>query len=222
MSEPARKRVTSDAFLAWAMEQPKGMRFELAAGEVVAMAPERLAHARMKFRLARLLALTSLRESEADVDVAEIQSALTEIRQCLEAVRGLKVQLTTIGSTSENVSKALDKLREAGSEWKIHNAETIEIRSSGTALAPVDVITLPHPGFATDLQAQMSALMCVTPGLSIITEKAFPSRFMHVPELQRMAATPCVTATFSRACGTWIRCWRSISRLPRERVCSFA
>ena len=68
-------------------------------------------------RLARLVALTSLRETEADVDVTEIQAALTEIRQCLEAVRGLKVQLTNIGSTSENVSKALDKLREAVLAW---------------------------------------------------------------------------------------------------------
>jgi UDP-N-acetylglucosamine 1-carboxyvinyltransferase len=53
---------------------------------------------------------------------------------------------------------------------------------------PVDVITMPHPGFATDLQAQMCALLAITPGLSIITEKVFPNRFMHVPELQRMGA----------------------------------
>jgi UDP-N-acetylglucosamine 1-carboxyvinyltransferase len=52
----------------------------------------------------------------------------------------------------------------------------------------VDVITLPHPGFPTDLQAQICALMSVTPGLSIVTEKVFPNRFMHVPELQRMGA----------------------------------
>jgi len=53
---------------------------------------------------------------------------------------------------------------------------------------PVDIITLPHPGFPTDLQAQMCALLSVTPGLSIITERVFPNRFMHVPELQRMGA----------------------------------
>jgi hypothetical protein len=68
-------------------------------------------------RLARLLALTSVRESEADVDVAEVQASLTAIRECLETVRGLKTQLTSIGSTSENVSKALDKLREAVIAW---------------------------------------------------------------------------------------------------------
>lgn len=53
---------------------------------------------------------------------------------------------------------------------------------------PVEVITLPHPGFPTDLQAQMLAVMCLTPGLSIITERIYPNRFMHVPELQRMGA----------------------------------
>jgi len=52
----------------------------------------------------------------------------------------------------------------------------------------VDIVTLPHPGFPTDLQAQMCALMAVTPGLSIVTERIYPNRFMHVPELQRMGA----------------------------------
>jgi UDP-N-acetylglucosamine 1-carboxyvinyltransferase len=52
----------------------------------------------------------------------------------------------------------------------------------------VDIVTLPHPGFPTDLQAQMCALMTVTPGLSIVTERIYPNRFMHVPELQRMGA----------------------------------
>lgn len=68
-------------------------------------------------RLARLLALASLRESEADVDLGEVQAALTGIRETLEVVRGLKVQLTNIGTSSENVSKALDKLREAVLAW---------------------------------------------------------------------------------------------------------
>jgi UDP-N-acetylglucosamine 1-carboxyvinyltransferase len=56
------------------------------------------------------------------------------------------------------------------------------------SLKPVDVITLPHPGYPTDLQAQLGALMTQTEGLSIITERIYPNRFMHVPELQRMGA----------------------------------
>ncbi len=53
---------------------------------------------------------------------------------------------------------------------------------------PVEIITLPHPGFPTDLQAQMMAVMALTPGLSFLTERVYPNRFMHVPELLRMGA----------------------------------
>ena len=63
-------------------------------------------------RLARLLALAAMRDTEAEVDLGEVQAALTGIRETLDVVRGLKVQLTNIGTSSENVAKALDKLRE--------------------------------------------------------------------------------------------------------------
>ena len=94
--------------------------FDVRAGDVYAVidpADPDPATLQAAVRLARLLALTSLRETEAEVDVAEVQAALTSIRECLETVRALKVQLTSIGSTSENVSKALDKLREAILAW---------------------------------------------------------------------------------------------------------
>ena len=52
----------------------------------------------------------------------------------------------------------------------------------------VNVTTLPYPGFPTDMQAQMMALMTVTPGISVVTEKIYPDRFMHVSELNRMGA----------------------------------
>ena len=68
-------------------------------------------------RLARLLALASLRESEAELDVAAVQEALTSIREALEVVRALKVQLTSIGTTSVGVSAGLEKLREAILAW---------------------------------------------------------------------------------------------------------
>ncbi|MEI8349861.1 MAG: UDP-N-acetylglucosamine 1-carboxyvinyltransferase [Candidatus Omnitrophota bacterium] len=55
-------------------------------------------------------------------------------------------------------------------------------------LKPTNVTTLPYPGFPTDMQAQFASLMCVTPGVSIITEKVFPDRFMHIAELSRMGA----------------------------------
>jgi Uma2 family endonuclease len=56
MSDPSPARMTSDEFIAWAMEQPEGRRYELVAGEIVGMAPERSAHALTKFRVARRLA----------------------------------------------------------------------------------------------------------------------------------------------------------------------
>ena len=55
-------------------------------------------------------------------------------------------------------------------------------------LNPVQVFTQPHPGFPTDLQAQIMSLLCMAEGNSSITEKIFPDRFLHVAELLRMGA----------------------------------
>ena len=94
--------------------------FDVRAGDVYAVidpANPDAATLEAAVRLARLIALTTVRESETDVDIAEIEKALTGIRETLEVVRGLKVQLSNIGTTSDNVSKALDKLREAVLAW---------------------------------------------------------------------------------------------------------
>ncbi len=80
----------------------------------------------------------------------------------------------------------LDKLAAAGA--RVRKSENTVIIRGRARLKPVDVTTLPYPGFPTDLQAQMMALMTVTPGLSVITEKIYPDRFMHVSELARMGA----------------------------------
>lgn len=60
--------------------------------------------------------------------------------------------------------------------------------TSGRVLRPIRVTTQPHPGFPTDLQAQLMALLCLADGNSIVTEKVFPERFLHVAELSRMGA----------------------------------
>jgi len=96
--------------------------------------------------------------------------------------------VTVHGAQARNLSAVLDKLDQAGLVADRMNGESVNVTCNGQPLSPVDVITLPHPGFPTDLQAQMCALMTVTPGLSIITERIYPNRFMHVPELQRMGA----------------------------------
>ncbi len=80
----------------------------------------------------------------------------------------------------------LAKLREAGAELKVEK-EAIHVRTGGK-LRAVDVKTLPYPGFPTDMQAQMMALMAIALGSSVITETVFESRLIHVLELQRMGA----------------------------------
>ena len=85
-----------------------------------------------------------------------------------------------------HISAVLDKMREAGIKF---NAEKnlIHIKPSAK-LKSVDITTMPHAGFPTDVQAQMMVLMLKSPGISIITERIFESRFMHVNELARMGA----------------------------------
>ena len=78
----------------------------------------------------------------------------------------------------------LDKLREAGSEVREDGGG---VRLTGPSrLRSLKVKTLAYPGFPTDLQAQIMALMCMAEGTSVISENVFESRFLHVQELQRM------------------------------------
>src|SRR5881394_3214386 len=94
--------------------------------------------------------------------------------------------VTLKGSRPEHLGAVLDKLREAGA--KIDRKDnTLTVRRNGQ-LRPVDLTTLPYAGFPTDAQAQMMVLMSLTPGISIITERIFESRFMHVSELARLGA----------------------------------
>ncbi len=90
------------------------------------------------------------------------------------------------GARAEHLCAVRDKLEESGVTVERANG-TIRVKGNG-ALKPVDVITMPYPGFPTDMQAQMSAIMTVTPGISVITEKVFPNRFMHISEMARLGA----------------------------------
>jgi UDP-N-acetylglucosamine 1-carboxyvinyltransferase len=90
------------------------------------------------------------------------------------------------GARAEHLGAVLDKLQEAGTRIE-RNGSGITVRRSGK-LKPLDITTLPYSGFPTDVQAQMMALMAMTPGISIITERIFESRFMHVSELARLGA----------------------------------
>ena len=85
-----------------------------------------------------------------------------------------------------HLSAVLDKMREAGVRLD-PGRNTLRVRPA-KQLRSVDITTMPHAGFPTDVQAQMMVLMLKSPGISIITERIFESRFMHVNELARMGA----------------------------------
>jgi len=93
--------------------------------------------------------------------------------------------------TVENVrphhlGAVVDILRRAGAEVTCHDSACRVVGPK--TLRPVDVATLPYPGIPTDVQAQLMAMLCLAGGISIVTEKIYPDRFMHVAELQRMGA----------------------------------
>jgi UDP-N-acetylglucosamine 1-carboxyvinyltransferase len=85
-----------------------------------------------------------------------------------------------------HLGAVIDKLEEAGAI--ITKADSSLRLYMKRRLKPINVTTLPYPGFPTDMQAQMMSLMSVTSGISVITEKIYPDRFMHVAELNRMGA----------------------------------
>ncbi|MCE5281702.1 MAG: UDP-N-acetylglucosamine 1-carboxyvinyltransferase [Deltaproteobacteria bacterium] len=98
-----------------------------------------------------------------------------------------------IGCDPLHLDAPIAKLRDAGMRV---DAEGKTIRARGAeTLRSVDVKTLPYPGFATDLQAQIMALTALADGLSVITETVFENRFMHVSEMVRMGADITIQGT---------------------------
>ncbi|WP_432798612.1 UDP-N-acetylglucosamine 1-carboxyvinyltransferase [Poriferisphaera sp. WC338] len=114
----------------------------------------------------------------------------------IDRFRAVGVELTTIpqaGDVAEAAGEISDggvvtlqkKTRAAGALPGLR--DTVRV-TAARRLSPVQVVTQPHPGFPTDLQAQLMALLCLAEGNSVVTEKIFPDRFLHVPELSRMGA----------------------------------
>lgn len=89
----------------------------------------------------------------------------------------------------EHLPSLVEKLEMAGVTVEI-GGDFLRIRSEGVKqpIQPVDVTTMPYPGYPTDLQAQFMALMTCSDGVSVVHETIFENRFMHVAELQRMGA----------------------------------
>jgi len=149
--------------------------------------------------LANFLVKRGARISGAGTDVITIEG-VRELRGSdhevipdrIEAGTLLVAGAITKGSVTVNrcrpdhLEALLIKLREAGATIHI-DKERVQL-SVEKRLKSVDIRTLPFPGFPTDMQAQMVALMTVSEGTSVITETVFESRFMHVEELWRMGA----------------------------------
>ncbi|WP_206242226.1 UDP-N-acetylglucosamine 1-carboxyvinyltransferase [Novosphingobium terrae] len=103
---------------------------------------------------------------------------------CAAAITGGEVELK--GARIEEMESTLQALRDAG----VHVegvAGGIKVAADGP-LRPVTLSTAPYPGFATDMQAQLMAMLCRAEGTSVLTETIFENRYMHVPELARMGA----------------------------------
>ena len=102
------------------------------------------------------------------------------------AICGGEVEL--LGGRMDLVGAFCEKLDEAGIEVT-ETDKGLSVRRRGDSVRAVNVITEPFPGFPTDLQAQMMALLCTADGVSVLEEKIFENRFMHAPELIRMGAS---------------------------------
>jgi UDP-N-acetylglucosamine 1-carboxyvinyltransferase len=97
-----------------------------------------------------------------------------------------KGEVTLRGAQAGHLNAVIDKLREVGIKTEVGRGRITFKR--GRTLKSVDITTLPYPGFPTDMQAQMMALLTQIPGISIITERIFEARFMHAAELNRLGA----------------------------------
>jgi UDP-N-acetylglucosamine 1-carboxyvinyltransferase len=130
------------------------------------------------------ITITGVKElhgAEHDVIPDRIEAATFAI-----AAAATNGEVSLLGARPDHMHAVLDKLREAGVKVE-RRGPALTVKRSGR-LKPVDITTLPYAGFPTDAQAQMMVLMALTPGISIITERIFESRFMHVSELARLGA----------------------------------
>lgn len=96
-------------------------------------------------------------------------------------------KIRCLNAAPETLDAVIDKLEQAGATIT-KGEDWIELDMHGKPPAAVNLKTVPHPGFPTDMQAQFVTLNCIAEGTGVITETIFENRFMHVPELHRMGA----------------------------------
>lgn len=129
----------------------------------------------------RVTGVRELHGAEHEVIPDRIEAATFAI-----AAAATQGEVTLRGARPEHLTAVLDKLQEAGTRLRrVAGGLTV---TGGRRPRPTDVTTQPYAGFPTDAQAQMMVLMTQAPGISIITERIYESRFMHVSELARLGA----------------------------------
>ncbi len=92
------------------------------------------------------------------------------------------------GAEPMHLLAVIDRLQAAGARFEMGKNFVRNLPTSTGKLRAVDVTTMPYPGFPTDMQAQFMTLMAKAEGVSVITEKIYPERFIHAAELQRLGA----------------------------------
>ena len=92
------------------------------------------------------------------------------------------------GANPAHLLAVIDKLRECGINVAERAGGVMVSRPATRRIRSTALATLPYPGFPTDMQAQMMSLLCIADGISVITEKIYPERFIHVSELNRMGS----------------------------------
>ena len=117
-----------------------------------------------------------------------IMSDRVEAATYMIAAAATKGDVLIKGAPYKDNVALVSKMREMGVNIEIVDEDTMRVSNKLNILKPVDVKTLPHPGFLTDMQSIMSVLTLLAKGTSTITETVFENRFMHVEELRRMNA----------------------------------
>ncbi len=130
----------------------------------------------------RVIGVNKLKSAEHSVIADRIELGTYMLAP---VIAGGEVEL--IGGKRELISAFCEKLEVAGVD--ISNSESgLNIKMPDNRIGALNILTEPFPGFPTDLQAQMMAVLCTAEGVSILEERIFENRFMHAPELIRMGA----------------------------------
>lgn len=103
---------------------------------------------------------------------------------CAAGITTGKLQLNNV--VPEHIGPIINKLEECGCKFKVN--KTSVVIESPKRLKPIDIKTMPYPGFPTDMQSVFTAMLCISKGTSIVVENIFENRYKYTNELKRMGA----------------------------------